>query len=280
MTALSATAVAERVRELPALPAALAQLLSALEDPAPDIERLTRLMALDQALSVKALRLANSSFYGLPRQVHSIGDAVQLLGLRSIRNIVLAAGLVSALTPHHAGPLDLTGFWRHATATALCAEALALRLELDVGAAFTLGLLHDIGRLVLASGFPAPYQQVLSYQAQQDCPALQAERAVLGTDHAHVGALMAERWNFAPQLIDAIALHHQPPEQGPALAVDLVHLADNIAHALDLAGLTHEMVPPLALHSWLRLQPSETPLLAVFADVEQRHAALCQTLLS
>lgn len=279
MKGLSVEAVARSVRELPALPAVVSELIRALDDPDVSVDQLARQIAQDQAITAKTLRLANSSFFGLPRQVQSVADATAVLGLRSVRNIATAAGAARSFGGAQASALDFSAFWRHAMGCALAAEALAERVDQDAGLAFTAGLLHDVGRLVLSSGFAPQYREVLDWQLREDCPTLQAERAVLGTDHGEVGAMLAEQWNFSPALVEAIAQHHRVEDGAHAPLADLIHLADNIAHALDLAGQERELVPPLCMQSWTRLGLNESLVCAVFAQVEQRHALLCQNLL-
>lgn len=279
MSRISAEAVAKSVRELPALPAVITELIRSLVDPDVNVDHLARQIAQDQAITAKTLRLANSSFFGLPRQVQSVADATAVLGLRSVRNIAMAAGVGRSFAGAQRSALDFAAFWRHALGCALAAEALAERTDQDPGLAFTAGLLHDVGRLVLASGFAPQYREVQACQFERDCPVQEAECAVLGFDHGEVGALLAEQWNFSSALVDAIALHHRCNDAPRTPLADLIHLADNIAHALDLAGDEHELVPPLSMQSWTRLGLAESMLYPVFDTVEQRHSALCQALL-
>lgn len=274
---LSADTVARCVRELPALPAIVSELIKSLDDPNVSVETLARRISLDQAITARTLRMANSSFFGLPRQVVSVLDAASVLGLRGVRNIALAAGVAAQFSGARCPGFDFTGFWRHAIGTALSAEALAQVLDQDTGLAFTLGLLHDIGRLALASSFQEAYGAVLAWQQEHDSTALDAERAVLGTDHGAVGALLAAQWQFAPAMCEAIGHHHGPVEPGVPM-VDLIHVADNMAHALDLAHDEAELVPPLSPAAWSRLGLSDEHLFSMFKQTERRHEAVCQVL--
>lgn len=279
MTPLSANDVLARVRELPALPALVIELIESLDKESMSAEQLADKISSDQALAAKTLRLANSSFYGMSREITSVADAATVLGLRTIRNVATAAVLAEHFGSGD-GALDFDAFWRHALATALCSAAIARETGFDEGMAFTLGLLHDIGRLALASAFAEPFTEVVAHQRAHDCPSLEAERAVLGTDHAAIGGLITEQWHFSPRLVAAIAGHHEPPDEGDARPnlCDLVHVADNIAHALDLSRLEGDAVPLLAMASWSRLGLGDATCRRVFEQTQAPHAALCAAL--
>lgn len=276
---MSATDAAGRVRQIRDLPtpnAVAMQLLVSLADEDLSIEQLTQQISLDQGIVAKVLRLANSPFYGLPRRVTLISDAVAIIGWRSVRNLALAAGLARSFDLGRCPSFDLGAYWRHSLACALCAEALARAGGQDSGLAFAGGLLHDLGRVALASLAPEEYAQALRWQADEGTRLVEAEHACLGQDHAVVGGALAEQWLLAPALVDSAALHHQPPEDGSAPLADLVHVADCVAHGLGLEGRADESVPSLALHSWRRLDMEEPQWFRLFADVESEHAVLCQ----
>ena len=279
MTPLSVNDVLARVRELPALPALVIELIDSLDKESTSAEQLADKISNDQALVAKTLRLANSSFYGMSREITSVADAATVLGLRTIRNIAIAAVLAEHFGRGD-GELDFDAFWRHSLATALCSAAIARETGFDEGMAFTLGLLHDVGRLVLASAFAEQFSQVVAHQRAHDCPSLDAERAVLGTDHAAIGRLITEQWRFSPGLVAAIAGHHEPPDAADAKASlsDLVHVADNIAHALDLSRLEEDAVPLLSMTAWTRLGLDEAACQRVFEQTRAPHDALCAAL--
>ncbi|MBB4844819.1 putative nucleotidyltransferase with HDIG domain [Paucibacter oligotrophus] len=268
----------QRVRELPSLRGVVLDLLGSLNDPQADVESVSAKVALDQAITAKLLRLANSPFFGLSRQITSVNDAAAIVGLRSLRNIAVAAALVDAFDPQRCPAFALRPFWRHAIGVALAAEAMAPLCELEAATAFSAGLLHDIGRLALALALPETYSELLQWQQEQDLPLLEAEQSRLGLTHCEAGAQLAEQWLLPPQLIRCIALHHQTELREPDLLVDLIHLADNLCHALDLGGDPGDAVPVFSLAGWQRLGLSNAQLLAVCKQTETRHESLCQAL--
>jgi putative nucleotidyltransferase with HDIG domain len=266
------------LRDLPPLPSVVLELVESLGHEELSAAQYAAKISRDQALAAKTLRLANSSFYGRGRQVHSVAEAISVLGLRTVRGVVTAAGLAGSFRRrpgfnHHA-------FWRHSIGSALCAQALAGELRRDdADLAFTVGLLHDIGRLALASAFAPAYAEVERWRRDQDCPDGDAERAVLGIDHAEVGGLIARQWNFAPAIVDAILEHHAPPAAGELTLTGIAHVADAVAHALGLAGDADEAVPALALPLWSACRLDDAACMRVFAHTEAQFRTLCEALL-
>jgi putative nucleotidyltransferase with HDIG domain len=271
-------ALLEKVRELPALPQVVLDLMAAFRREDVPMEQLATKLSRDQALTAKTLRLANSSFYGVAGRVASIRDALSILGLRTLSTVATTAAVMSSFERTACTGFDFDAFWRHSIATALCAQSLAELLDIHPGSAFTAGLLHDIGRLALASHFPEELGLAISWRIQHDVLALEAEQQILGIDHAAVGGMIAAHWRFTPDIVEAIQLHHDvPPHRKPAL-VDLAHLADNITHALDLSQEGDDMVPPISLDTWERLNLTPQQMEQVFKRTESQVKGICDAL--
>lgn len=280
MKQLTGDEILRKVNELPSLPAVVLELIHSFGDSNVSAEQLAVKISHDQAIAAKTLRLANSSFYGLPRQVTSIAEATAILGLRTLRSVATAAGLVGGFANSRCKGFDFDAFWRHSIGAALTARALARRTQLDEDTAFTLGLVHDIGRLVLVSSYENEYAQAIAYRVEHDCLMHAAERHHFGVDHAEVGGVIAEHWHFAPEVVAAISCHHRPPSAGKRSLTDVVHVADNIAHGLDLSHKDDDMVPLLALDAWGRLALGDKDFEAVFDEVAQQHDVVCHALLA
>ncbi|UCU98122.1 HDOD domain-containing protein [Acidovorax radicis] len=280
MNALTVEGIRRSIRELPALPAVVLELIQSFGDSHISAEQLAAKISHDQAIAAKTLRLANSSFYGLPRQVTSIPEATTILGLRTLRSVATAAGVVGGFSSLQCPGFHFEAFWRHSIATAITARTLAQRSNLDEDTAFTMGLLHDIGRLVLVSSYESEYAQAIAYQLEHDCLMHVAERLQFGVDHADVGGVVAEHWHFAPEIVAAISDHHRPQGARTRCLGDLLHVADNIAHGLDLSRKEDDMVPLLGLDAWARMALSGSDYLDVFDVVEQQHESVCAALLA
>ncbi len=276
---LTPSDILSRVRDLPTMPEVVQDLIKALDEGQPvSTEQLAAKLSLEPVLSAKALRLANSSFYGLSRQVETIPEALHVLGVRTIGMVVMAAAAMEALPPPQHSQLPFKTFWRHALGTALSGQALAQALQMNADLAFTTGLLHDIGRLAMACLEPDRYAFAMHHARQKDLLMLDAERLAFGTDHAAVGALLADHWQFSPAIVEAIGQHHAPALQhGPGL-VGLTHLADAISHALGLAEPEADLVPPTPPEVWLAMAPSNEDCLRIFQNVETRFEELCNAM--
>lgn len=260
--------IVRKLEDLPSLPAVVMELLSSIDQEDVDISVLAKKVSHDQALTAKTLRLANSSLYGLQVKVTTIQQAITYLGFQTTRNLITAAAVTGCFAQGQCPGFDDKAFWRHSIATAACCKVLARRMRFNQDYAFTAGLLHDIGRLVLVSSFTGMYQQVMEYRKANDSYVLEAERAVMGTDHVVAGVALAEHWNFSDTMKMAIAYHHDPEAPGAGLLATIVHVANAIVHALDIAGEEDDLVPAVSSAAWTALGLNEEAYLHVFRETE------------
>ncbi|MBN8283231.1 HDOD domain-containing protein [Zoogloea sp.] len=233
------------VQKLPAMPVVAMEVLQSMSGTDTDIDALAKRIAQDQAIAARVLRVANSPFYGLQSKVGSIHDAIVVLGLSSVRSLVLAAAVITGLPGGRCPDFSQSRFWRHVLGVAAAARALARPLRRPPEPLFVAGLLHDIGRLAMMTIYPEDLCRVLAEVQARDCTLLEAERRHFGFDHARVGAELARRWNFPADIVDALAWHHDPAQGIPGGLAGIVHYADAIAHALDLDGAATGQVPRL-----------------------------------
>lgn len=271
---LSEARLQQAIAALPGLPPLIAGLLADLEH-ADDLNFsiLAQRICADQGLALRMLRLANSSFYGLSGRVASIDDAIVVLGLRTLYTLVLNVAAMRAITRPPCAGFDEMAFWRHSISVAVAARALATVCRKNPDIAFTHGLLHDIGQLLLASCFPNEYRQVIVRTDGCAVMRLEIERALLGVEHAQAGALLAAQWGLPSEFAAAIAQHHAPESE----AADLLHLADILAHALMEDDAP---IPCLSAAAWQRLALDEAQLLPVLARIERDFEETRKALLS
>lgn len=252
--------IARRIHELPTPPRALTEALRAVRDDALSADACVRAIEQDTTLAARALRLANSPFYGACGRVSSVGDAVRLLGLRTVAGVVVAASMRAMLASWRDDDQLFQDFWRHAVATAAAARELAPDAGADADEAFLAGLLHDLGRLVLAVFVPGPARLARAQSLAEDIDPRVAEARLIGRSHDDVGAAVARRWLLPESIVAAIALHHVPSaavEPGSSALAAVVHVADAVVHALDLAGDPGEAVPPVDSAAWRLAGPRE-----------------------
>jgi putative nucleotidyltransferase with HDIG domain len=280
MSELTLDDLVRDLQDLPSLPAVVMELLSSIDQEDVDISVLAKKVSHDAALTAKTLRLANSSLYGLQVKVTTIQQAITFLGFQTTRNLITAAAVTGCFAEGQCPGFDDKAFWRHSIAAAACCKVLARRMRFNQDYAFTAGLLHDIGRLVLVSAYPAQYEEVMKYRVANDCLVLEAERAVLGLDHVVAGAALAEHWNFSDTMRLAIAHHHDPEAAGAGFLATIVHVANSIVHALDVAREDDDLVPPLSSVAWNALGLNEESYLHVFRETELQFEEITMVLMS
>ncbi|MGK5010124.1 HDOD domain-containing protein [Janthinobacterium sp. MDB2-8] len=279
MTRLSFEHIIRQIQELPSLPVVVLELLSSMDQDDTDVHVLAQKIELDQALAAKTLRIANSSFYGMQSKVTSIPQAVSVLGFHSIRTVVTACALTGSFAPVNGG-FDFQAFWRHSLATAIAARLLAPHLRVNPETAFTAGLLHDLGTLVLVTRFPAEHALVRSYRQAHDCQMADAELAVIGIDHAQVGSALAAYWKFPEAIQQAVADHHAIDRLEAGGLPLAVHMANAVALALDLAGIDDALVPPVSPAVWRSLALDEQAWFALLLQTEHTFDEMSRIMLA
>jgi len=265
--------------DLPSLPAVVMELLGSIDQEDADISVLARKVSSDQALTAKTLRLANSSAFGLVKST-TIQQAMTYLGFQATRNLILAAAMTGCFPSGRCPSFDDKAFWRLSIATAACARVLARHMHFNQDVAFTAGLLHGIGRLVLVSRYPEQYDAVLRERQRVDGNLVDVEQAMLGVDHLLAGAALAEHWQFSGTMQQAIAFYHAPDMPGAGFLATIVHVANAVAHALDLAGDVDEQVPAISSVAWTALGLSEEAWLQVFRETELQFEELTAILIA
>lgn len=239
--------------KLPSLPAIVVELIDALSDENADFPRLTEKIAKDQAIAAKVMRLANSPFYGFSGAIASIREAVALLGLNSIRSLVMAGAFMDLFPAERGGAFNWTEFWRHSFNSGACASLLAARVRQNQETAQLAGLLHDIGRLLIGVYFPAQFAASRAHCQEHGVPLIEAEQLLWGTDHARIGAAAAARWRLPETILHAIGHHHDPAPAKDMPLTDIVHLADLLDHELAASAPGQELSEFLVEETHLRL---------------------------
>lgn len=221
--------LAKRIKDLPPLPDAVVKLLEASRNPEAPLREMVELIKIEPALTSKILRLCNSSYYGLPRKITSIQEALVYIGTDTLVNYILAGCLASYYQQAQEG-YGLAGgdLWRHSVGCAIASQLLAAGDEECAQAeVFTAGLLHDVGKIILNTYVKQEFKRIYALVRDEGTTFDEAERQVLGFDHTDAGAELARRWNLPEPLVEAIA-HHQHPERSTKYTrlVSQVHLGN------------------------------------------------------
>ncbi len=243
--------------DLAALPQVVMRVQDLTADPKATAADLERIIGLDQALAAKILALANSSYYGLPRRISTLREAVVFLGIKTLRNLTATITTFNLFLGRSDTPaLARRALWRHSVDTAQCARVLTGMLsptvQETIGAdqAYACGLLHDIGKLALDRSRHALFVSITEMARMHHVRYHEVENEVLPFSHGQIGGALATRWNLPPMLCEAIAFHHTPrgAELNPKLTATIC-LANEIAHFLKDEGRDGNDAAHDALHS-------------------------------
>jgi putative nucleotidyltransferase with HDIG domain len=235
MSTLTLDEIVSRTTDIPSIPEAALAVVRMSNDQNVTAHNIADRIAHDQSLAARVLRLSNSAYYGLPRQITTIQDAVILLGMKTVRHLALVAStfpwLARARKGYELGPQAL---WSHSIAVSIGAQLIAGKVKgISTDEAFTAGLLHDLGKVVLSMWLEDKLSELVMRSEVEQASFDKLEREVLGFDHGEVGAYLAERWNLPEPLHHAIRHHHRPDELEPnELLTDAVHVADILAMSL------------------------------------------------
>lgn len=234
-----------------------------IDDPDSSMADIAKAVSQDPSFTVRLLRVANSSYYGFSSSIDTVDKAVSVIGTSRIRSLALSMSVASSFAGLPNDLVSMDNFWRHSLYCAVIARILARRAgKCDPEALFTAGLLHDVGELVIFNRLPEQAKEALLrvLDSVDDLPIHEAERQVLGFDHAQVGAELARQWNLPPLLQECIGCHHaiRDAESYPR-EVALVHLANVYAQMAEIDTLNPDDVTaadPLASEtSGLALDP-------------------------
>ena len=218
---------------LPAAPKVVEELISSFDNDDVSTEEIARKLSLDPVLSAKLLRLANSAYYHVSRRIGNVEDAVRMLGFVTVRTLVISSGLVGGFK--NVPGLDLKRFWSYSLGSAVAAKWIARKVGVNTDLAFTIGMMHAIGQLVIHSGMTVQAQELDKTIGAYDAGRMAAEREAFGFDFSAVGAELALRWKF-PDIFPDTIRDFPDPLQATTLSrmAGVVHLAVWRARAEEL----------------------------------------------
>ncbi len=254
--------IEDELQDLPPLPAVIVRVMQTVNDPTTSASDLNRLISADQALASKVLRLVNSSYYGFPRKIATITNAVVILGFNTVRNLTTSLGVFNAFDARgQKTALSRDAFWAHSMAVAVAAGVIARRKGIgtkSIEEVFLGGLMHDIGKLFLDQYFPDQYAIAIKLAVAAKISIWEAEKTALGVGHALVGKRIAEKWNLPHSLTSMITLHHQPVFAKEFFELTAtIQAADHLARKMGLGCAGDMLVPPLSpeTEKWLAFTP-------------------------
>ena len=237
--ARSADVVSAALKKVPPFPPVAAKLLQLLTNPSVDLGEVAELVSTDATFTARLLQRVNSAQFSLASPVTNIKQCVAFLGIDLTRHVIVSHA-TAAYVEGALGTQELRRCWEHTVATAVLAEEVAHACELHTQAAFTAGIMHDIGRLGLLVAYPADYERVIRDSAARCIDLLDFEEQEFGLDHAAAGRILAEQWGLPTELGVAAGRHHDPPDGSGLDLLQIVHVACQLADALG-----YDVVSPL-----------------------------------
>lgn len=265
--------VIDRINGLPTLPIIVSKITDLIADPKTVAADIGKAISEDQALSSKVLKMVNSAYYGFPRKITTISQAVVILGFSAIRNLVLSASIVNLFPSDVESDFNRDDFWSHSIATGIAARAVAKRMKLpQLDDAFMGGLLHDIGKLVLDQFFHEEFEKIISIVKEKDCLFIEAEKEAfeIDMDHSRIGGILGEKWNLPVNLVQVVSMHHRPIYAKDNLKVAcIVSFADVIVRALGVGSGGDHKIPKIDDMTWNELGISINMLDKIIKDIDQ-----------
>ena len=217
--------------KLPSMPKVVQELIASLVKEDIDIGTLVDKVKQDQALSARVLQMANSSAYGSSQKVGSIDKAVTMIGLSALRSVVIASGMSRSIAKVEG--VDLTAFWRYAQICAAVARAFGKREGVNPEFAYTAGLMHRLGQLIIIMAYPAAARQLTRPNGPSGRALMTVEESLIGIDHAQAGAELAIRWQFPEEIANAIRWYAEPLNPAAAPLAAVIAVATHITAELE-----------------------------------------------
>ena len=224
------------IKDIPTLPTIVFELNQQLEDPATSIALVSQTIERDQAMALKVLKLVNSAFYAFKTRISDVKAAVVLLGFNAVRNAIVSISIIHALPKSLLlQDFEMGAFWKHSLAVAVASKNIAQKSgQESPDNCFVGGLLHDVGKVILAQYFQDLFVKAWTYMQNESVSFYEAERLELPVDHTRIGAYLAERWGLPKGLIESIRWHQDfQPEIPNANFVMIIYLANILVNSYD-----------------------------------------------
>jgi HD-like signal output (HDOD) protein len=264
-----------KVDDLVSLPGVFVRINEMIESQESTAAEIATVLSQDPGLTARLLRIANSPFYGLSKEVDSVSRAITIIGTQRLRDLVLATCAVEAFEGIPNELVTMDDFWAHSLYCALISKQLAEQAGMqESDSLFIAGLLHDIGQLIMFRELPSESLQVLLRELDQVSQPDQAtsEQEILGFDHARLGGAVIAHWQLPPVFVEPISLHHEPEKatQFPRHTA-IVHIANTLAVLAELNTLNIEETdaPPIHAGTWETIGLSPDVIQVIIAEAKK-----------
>jgi putative nucleotidyltransferase with HDIG domain len=262
------TRLVTAVDSMPAFPKSVQRILELTRDVNSTPKDLVEVIDKDPVVTVKILKVVNSAYYSLPKQITSIGHAVVYLGFNTIKNLALSIAAIGMLPKVNAANFDVDQYLLHSLATAGLAKKLAARIHgIDAMDCYIAGLLHDFGKVVFAQFMPTEFRMALQDSQTNNLSLHQTLNIHIGADHAVVGAMLVEKWRFAPELIEAIR-HQSPTNFKDTPMVACIFGANQIAKKMKFGHAGNAVIEAFPVSVEKRLNGNLVDVISSLGDLD------------
>ncbi len=247
---------------------------------------LAQIISKDPSLAAKVLKLANSAYYGLAKQVTTIDRAVTVLGFNTLKSLAMTVSIYRIFKEGEAAPLNIKGLWQHSLACAVATKAIVQVANHDKDIheqGFLCGILHDIGIIAFAHKLPNKIAEVLKTSREMHSPQSDVEKNIIGFNHQKIGSMMAENWNFPTQYVNAIRWHHgplPPPEDEhplDAILARAVFVGNQMVKALHLGESTDPLSEKIPVEAWHYLGIRKENLQDLRREIEEGYGTISES---
>jgi HD-like signal output (HDOD) protein len=237
-----------RIRTFPTIPSLYLEVANALKDPNVTTDEIGDIIAKDMAMTTKLVQVLNSAYFGLPRTITDPTEAVGILGFETVKSLIMTVKLLSQYDKVKPVYFSIDSIWRHSTNVARTARVMTLLETGDnecSGVAYTAGLMHDLGKVILATNFDEQYHGAHNVARKQQIPLWEVEKDIFGATHGEIGAYLLGLWGMSQEVVKVAAMHHHPLRAGDKMfsALTAVH----VANALEYEGISEPDGLPLPL---------------------------------
>jgi putative nucleotidyltransferase with HDIG domain len=254
--------ITESIIGLPTLPTVISKMIELVDNPRTSASALARLISTDQTLTARLLKLANSAYYGFPREISTVNMAIVVLGFNTVKDMGLSLSVFDVFKQaENSSFFDIARFWEHSIACGIASRMIARHAGSRFAAeAFVAGLLHDIGKVILNQYFHKDFVAIMK-KIGEGVILEDAENEIIGTSHAVIGGWLAEKWNLPKLISESIEFHHEPWEarKSPEF-IALISLANYICHLCGLGNSCRKSAPEPDFRLWDIFQLNSIPI--------------------
>ena len=275
---MDAKKILEKINDLPTLPTVAARINAEIQSESLTAKSLGKILSEDSALTAQILRLANSAFYGMSKQVTSVEKAVTILGFNTVKNLALSVSVYAFFENGKDSMIDTMGLWRHSLGCAVTCQLLVAKTNKQLGEdAFLFGIIHDIGIVILINQQLEEMEKALKIVYDNGITLGDAEMEVFGVTHQEIGALLLQKWKFPENIVAGVRLHHNIPPKtkkldgNTAIIIRALCIANQMVKALSLGKSIDPERQSIPQKMWKYLNISRGELPGLRANIKESY---------